>query len=276
MDLLEQGLPLMLAEARCRRSISGWTRRLKKVDAPIMDLAEAEIAFHHGEAPDVGSHWPFEPLNDYLQWPPDVSRAYYIAGTSARMDYHHRRCPRTTAIEAFATAASVTADQRDAVLGPASLDLDSTTKTRRTSESVSSSSTMGVPQARCDIALLASIVGCGEATLKDLRKPFASAEHVTHASQRAPRSSSFYMMHAAFLAIQGRYSAARRRRHSAAKRYATEIRGSPSSFPYARRVRAIARLGLRHFSRCADDHRCARAIRPYKNSDIFLARLRRV
>jgi DNA-binding NarL/FixJ family response regulator len=83
--------------------------------------------------------------------------------------------------------------------------------------------------------------------LEDCGNHFASAEYVAGRVSEPHARSSFYMMNSAFLALKGRYSAAL----AAAQRCETYAKDSRLTFalPYARRVRAIAQLGLRNFSR---------------------------
>jgi LuxR family maltose regulon positive regulatory protein len=247
VDLMEQGLPLMLAEARMP-TISQWLdyATARRVDAPIVDLTEAEVAFLRGqrrksESLALRAARRFEPSN------PLVSRAYYIAGTSARMDYHHDDAQLHFA-DALATG-QTTADRREASFGAfiASLDAgtaDSSNHLNRLLELDDGSATSEVR-----ITLARFISGIREGSVDGLLNLFATTEHLLSRLSDPHLLSSFYVSHGVLYALDGQYA-----RASAvaalARRYATEVR-LPFVLPHAKRVTAISELGLRHFARCA-------------------------
>ena len=80
VTLLESGLQAMLDEARLA-TLSSWLDlgREKKVDAPIMDLAEAEIAFHQGKR-QMSENLALRAARRLAPGHQMLSRAYYIAG----------------------------------------------------------------------------------------------------------------------------------------------------------------------------------------------------
>ncbi len=86
-------------------------------------------------------------------------------------------------------------------------------------------------------------------SLRDIREIFDSAEHLLPRITEPQIISSFYTIRAYLLVMQGFYSDALSEA-GRSERYAKDVR-LPFVVGYARRVRAMAELGLRHFSRCA-------------------------
>ena len=93
VTLLESGLRGMLAEARLA-TLAVWLElgESRQVDAPIIDLAQAEIAFHAGSGEVRGTGHPRQRRLDPLH--PMMSRAHYMAGISAHLDYDNERAKR--------------------------------------------------------------------------------------------------------------------------------------------------------------------------------------
>ena len=91
VDLLESGLRDMLAAARLA-TLERWLDLAyqKHLDAGIVDLAQAEIAFHQGER-TKGETLALRATRRFGDDHPLASRAFYIAGMSAHLDYHNER-----------------------------------------------------------------------------------------------------------------------------------------------------------------------------------------
>ena len=246
-DLMEQGLPLMLAEARIP-TVNQWLdyATARRVDAPIVDLAEAEIAFLRGERRKSES-LALRAARHFEADHPLVSRAYYIAGTSARMDYHHDHAQQHYA-EALA-AAHTTADQREASYGSliASLDAGSSDSNNHLNRLLELDDGSATSEVR--IALARFMLGIREGRTTGLLDLFASAEHLLTRLSDPHLLSSFYVCHGVLYALSGQYDRASTTA-AQAQRYATEVR-LPFVLPYAKRVAAMSELGLRHFARCA-------------------------
>ena len=101
VDLLQSGLRDMLAAARLA-TLERWLDLAyqKHLDARIVDLAQAEIAFHQGER-TKGETLALRATRRFGDGHPLASRAFYIAGMSAHLDYHNehalRRCEAASA-----------------------------------------------------------------------------------------------------------------------------------------------------------------------------------
>jgi LuxR family maltose regulon positive regulatory protein len=244
-SLFENGLQAMLDEARLA-TLASWIElgRKKQVDAPIMDLAEAEIAFHQGKR-QMSEDLALRAARRLAPSHPMLSRAYYIAGLSAHLVYENKRA-RVHCDRAFAAASSIPS-QRDAVWGQLTVgldlnhqDVDELLNRLIDLDDGSALSEIRLAVARCQVAVR-------RGDLKDCGRHFASAEYVASRVSEPHARSAFYMMQSAFFALQGRYSAAL----SGAQRCEAYAQDSRLTFvsPYAKRVRAIAQLGLRNFSR---------------------------
>lgn len=247
VSLFERGLSQMLAEARMP-TVNRWLEYAiaKRIDAAVVDLAEAEIAFLKGERRSSESlalraGRRFESTHDL------VSRAYYIAATSARMDYHHEDAQLHYA-KALARA-STTRDRRDATYGAfiASLDSGSGDATSHLNDLLKLDDGSVTSEVRIALArFMHGIRGGNTAGLLDL---FSSTRPLLPRLSDPHLLSSFYVCHGVLHCLAGQYrSAAEVAQH--AQQYAVDVR-LPFVIPHARRVRAIAELGLRHFARCA-------------------------
>jgi ATP/maltotriose-dependent transcriptional regulator MalT len=122
VGLLERGLRAMLAEARLATLVY-WLElaEAKLVDAPIIDLAGAEIAFHEAKRPKAEA-LALRATRRLSEEHPLLSRAFYIAGASAHMDFHNERA-KAYFEQALDTAATL-ADKREAVWGELTVSLD--------------------------------------------------------------------------------------------------------------------------------------------------------
>jgi ATP/maltotriose-dependent transcriptional regulator MalT len=246
VTLFESGLHTMLDEARVA-TLASWLElgRNKRVESPIMDLAEAEIAFHQGKR-QMSEDLALRAARTFPTAHPMLSRSYYIAGLSAHLAYENKRA-RLHCDQAFAAASSVNSE-RDAVWGQltVALDLNQRDVDELLDRLIELDDGSALSEIRLAVARFQVAVRRGD--LKDCGRYFASAEHVVTRVSEPHARSSFHMMKSAFLALQGRYAAAL----EAAKRCESYAKDSRLTFalPYARRVRAIAELGLRNFSRC--------------------------
>jgi len=244
--LLESGLRAMLAEARLA-TLAHWLElaESRRVDAPIIDLAGAEIAFHEGERRQSEA-LAVRATRRLISGHPLLSRAFYIAGMSAHMDYYNDRA-RAHCDQALANATTV-ADRRDAVWGQlnVSLDLEGSDVDDLLDDLVELDDGSALSEVRLAIARFQVAVRRG--TLLGCTEILDSAEHVVTRITEPHARSSFYLTQSGLLALQGRYG----RALAAVARCESYAKDSRISFvvPFAKRVRAVAELGLRHFSRC--------------------------
>ena len=246
--LFESGLQVMLDAARMP-TVRSWVNlgRTMRIDAPIMDLAEAEISFHEGRR-QVSEDLALRATRRLPRGHFMLSRAHYIAGMSAHLAHANRRA-RNHCDRAFNSALSLSS-RRDAVWGQLNValdlnepDVDELLEKLIQLDDGSAISELRLAIARCQVAVRrGDLQNCG--------KYFASAENVVDRVSEPHARSCFYMMKSAFLALQGRYPAALEE----AKRCEAYSRDARLAFalPYAKRVRAIAELGLRNFSRCGN------------------------
>ncbi len=248
VSLFESGLQIMLDAARIP-TVRSWINLgcTMKIDAPIMDLAEAEISFHEGRR-QVSEDLALRAARRLPKGHFMLSRAHYIAGMSAHLAHANRRA-RTHCDRAFSNAVNLSS-RRDAVWGQLNValdlnqpDVDELLERLIQLDDGSAISELRLAIARCQVAVR-------QGNLNNCGRYFASAENVVERVLEPHARSSFYMMKSAFLALQGRYPTAL----EAAKRCETYAKQSRLTFalPYAKRVRAIAELGLRHFSRCGN------------------------
>ena len=245
VTLFERGIQTILDEARLA-TLASWLDlgHARRVDAPIMDLAEAEIAFHEGKrqmSEDLAVRATRRLQSDHSM----LSRAHYIAGLSAHLAYENQRA-RVHCDRAFATATSLSS-KRDAVSGQliVGLDLDDPDVDELLVRLVDLDDGSATSELRLAIARFQVAVRRGD--LQDCGKFFAAAEHIATRVSDPHARSSFYLMESELLALQGRYAAAL----ESAKRCESYVKDSRLAFalPYAKRVRAIADFGLRNFSR---------------------------
>jgi DNA-binding CsgD family transcriptional regulator len=247
LDILELGLPSMLAEARTA-SLARWVSlgELRKADAPVVDLAEAEIAFHEGNRTKSRS-LAIRAARGFGSDHFLVSRAHYIAGTSARLDFHNTEA-RGHYAQALETA-STTQDRRNAIYGDliVSLDLNSSDANQRLTELLETEDGTAASDVR--IALGRLLVGIRTGQLDGIAELMESSDHLVARLTEPHLVSSFYFCHAFITALQGRYAEA----YALARKceqYAIDVR-LPFVLPHAQVVRAMADLGLRYFARCS-------------------------
>jgi ATP/maltotriose-dependent transcriptional regulator MalT len=245
VEILELGLPTMLAEARTA-TLAKWVglAESEKVDAPIVDLAEAEIAFHNGDrrksrALAVRAARGFGDAHQM------ASRAYYIAGTSARMDYFNIEA-RNSYSRALETALT-TGDRRNAIYGDliVSLDTSSPDASERLAQLVQLNDGTAVGDVR--IALGRLLFGIRTGNLDGIGDLMDSSAHLISRLTEPHLISSFYFCHGFLAAVRGHYKDAYALAREC-ERYAIDVR-LPFVIPHALLVRAMAELGLRHFAR---------------------------
>jgi DNA-binding CsgD family transcriptional regulator len=245
--LLESGLRAMLAEARLA-TLAHWLElaESRKVDAPIIDLAGAEIAFHEAKRPKAEA-LALRATRRLSEGHSMLSRAFYVAGASAHMDFHNERA-KTYFEQALETAVT-TADKREAVWGEltVSLDLDLQDATDLLNSLVGLDDGSADSEVRLAVARFITAIRSG-GPLRDIIEVFDSAEQLLPRVTEPHMVSSFRTARAYLLALLGRYSDALSEARRS-ERYARDVR-LPFVVGYARRVRAISELGLRHFSRC--------------------------
>jgi DNA-binding NarL/FixJ family response regulator len=247
VSLFERSLTDLLEESRLP-TLARWVELAdeKHVDAPIVDLARAEVAFSTGlrrKAEDLALR-----AARRLDGPhPLRSQAYYVAGSSARMDYRSDRAE--SAFESALAYATTTSERRDAVWGQLLVRLDvepsGVDALQQALDELDDGSALS--EVRLAIARLLVAIRRGD-PLYGVEELYASLDDSLGRVTDPRVVSSFLTSRALLLAVLGRYEEA----HSAAtrlERYARDVR-LPFVVPYARRIRAMAELGLRHFSRC--------------------------
>jgi LuxR family maltose regulon positive regulatory protein len=247
VTLLETGLRAMLAGARLA-TLAHWLKlgRRRKVDAPIIDIAEAEIAFHEAKRPKSEA-LAIRATRRLSQEHPMLSRAFYIAGASAQMDFRSDRA--NTYFEQALEKAVETRDKRDALWGKlrVSVDLDLPETPELLDRLVGLDD--GSADSEVRLALARFVIATrSDGQLREVSRVFEAADHVLARITEPRMVSSFQTARAYLLALLGQYSDAL---HEAVlcERYARDVR-LPFVVGYARRVRAASELGIRHFSRC--------------------------
>jgi LuxR family maltose regulon positive regulatory protein len=245
VEILELGLSTMLAEARTA-TLARWVELAEgqKVDSPIVDLAEAEMAFHQGDR-RKSKALALRAARGFGDDHRMASRAYYIAGTRARMDYLNREA-RAHYNKALETA-STTADRRDATYGDliVSLDVSSPDASERLAHLLKLNDGTAVGDVRSALGQL--LFGIRTGNLEGIGELMDSSAHLIPRLTEPHLVSSFYFCHAFLAALQGRYKAALEEALKC-ERYAQDVQ-LPFVIPHALLVRAMAELGLRHFAR---------------------------
>jgi DNA-binding CsgD family transcriptional regulator len=244
--LLERGLPAMLQAARLP-TLERWLElaRAKQVDSPVIDLAEAEMAFHHGkrrqsERLAIRATRRFDSLHTMR------SRAFYIAGQSAHLDFYNERAGRHYE-HALENAVAIE-DKRNAVWGQlvVSSDLGAPDARDFLHYLVGLDDGSATSELRLTIARLLLAIRTGD--LAPTSELIESAEDLASKVSDLHTLSSFFVLRAFVLALLGHYgealSASRR-----CERYANNARLT-FVVAHSRRVRAMAELGVRHFARC--------------------------
>ena len=247
VTLLERSLNDLLEESRLP-TLTRWVglAEEKHVAAPVVDLARAELAFASGQrrkAEDLG----LRAARRLDESHPLRSQAYYVAGISARMDYFSDRAD--SAFESALESAATPSERRDAIWGRllVRLDVDPSNADELLEALDQLDDGNALSEVRRAIAEHVVAIRRGD-SLYAVEEHYESVEncleHVTD-----PRVvSSFLTSRAILLATLGRYEEAQTSA-CGLERYAKDAR-LPFVVPYARRIRAMGELGLRHFSRC--------------------------
>ena len=245
--LLESGLPALLREARLS-TLARWLElgRARQADVPVVDLAEAELAFHQGErrkaetlairaARRLGSHHTLR------------SRAFYVAGVSARMDFHGDRAKAF--FDEALKAAKSTSDERDAIWGELSiaLDLDLPNADEFHSRLIELDDGSIDGAIRVAVAQFTLAIRKGY-PIGDSREMLDASSHLIPRTADPHSISSHMACRSSVLILQGNYREAFAEA-AACEAYAKDVR-LPFVVGYAKRARAMAELGLRHFGRC--------------------------
>lgn len=246
LDVLEQGLRTILAEARIA-TLTNWVElaHRRRIDAPIIDLAEAEIAFLNGNR-EAAELLALRAARSLEECHPMTSRAFCLAGASAHLDYFN---DRAKVHYAQARQASGTPhDLREAVFGELNvgLDLEAADVDDHLAELIELDDGSAASEIRLAIARHQHAVR--RSTLVGTSDLFDAAEHLLARVSDPHLVSSFYLSRAILLSLLGRYRDALAT-GLRCERYARDARLS-FVVPHAKRARAVAELGLRHFTRC--------------------------
>jgi LuxR family transcriptional regulator, maltose regulon positive regulatory protein len=244
--LLERGL-LVLLDHRRLRTLTRWLRlaESKAVDAPVVELAEAEIAFHDGlrrKAEALALH----AASRLDKAHPLRSRALYVAGSSARMDFHNERA--ADCYEKALRDAVTRGARRDAVWGKFSvaLDLGEAGANALLQELINLNDGTASSEARLAICqhLMASRTGGDLKVVSDL---FEASSYLLPRINDPLVASSYLTTKAMLLCQLAEYDRALQAAHQA-EQYARDVR-VPFAIPHSKKMRALAATGVRHFSR---------------------------
>jgi ATP/maltotriose-dependent transcriptional regulator MalT len=244
-QVLEQALPSMLEEARLvTLSRALQLARLHKLDSAVVELADAELAFRSGRweaAEKVAAHG----ARRLEEGHPLASRAYYVAGSGAHLNY--RACAACQHFAAARVAARTPRDAINAVAGllMASLNLDEPTAEHlpelEALDDGSATSAVRIAIGRAHVAYRTGNAAARLAALDEARHFLAGvADPLIH--------SSFLTCYGHALVMTARYEDA--------LGMATEVDSHsethrlPFVVPHVRWIRAMSDLGLRHFTRC--------------------------
>jgi DNA-binding CsgD family transcriptional regulator/tetratricopeptide (TPR) repeat protein len=248
VPLLEDGLRHMLADARLA-TLRHWLElaERKRVDAAIIDLAQAEIAFleaKRARSEALAVRAARRLANDHQM----LSRAFYIAGASAHMEFRNDRAKAY--FERALDAATQLPDQQEAVWGElrASLDLGLPDVPDLLAQLIELDDGSAASEVRLVVARFITAIRTPGESLHDIAARFEAADPILARVTEPHIVSAFNATRGYLLALLGRYSDALSQAE-ASERYARDVR-IPFVIGYSRRVKAMAELGLRHFSRC--------------------------
>ncbi len=244
--LLEAALPSMLSEARLP-TLEAWLElaAAKRVDSPVVELGEAEVAFRQGarqkaETLAIQATRRLEPDHALR------SRAFYLAGLSAHLEYRNE-----AALEHYRSArrdAATNTDLANAIWGNllASVNLGKRDGPDLLRELKALDD--GSPLFVIRIAIGGLNFAARGGSLCRISEFFESAMHLVSRVGDPVSESSFLTSRGHLLAMLGHYEEALAAATDI-ERHAEEQR-LPFVRPYALRVRAAGELGLRHFARC--------------------------
>jgi DNA-binding CsgD family transcriptional regulator len=244
LDLLERALGSLIREGRLL-TLSTWLdlAHAHRVDAGIIDLAEAEIAFWEARRADAEALAlrAARRLADH----PLLSHTMCIAGTSARLGSHNLRAKAH--FERALGCAKTVPDRRDAVWGQlqASLDLNADDVADLFVSLVELDDGSATSEVR--LANAHFMMAVREGTLNELPAIFDSAEKLLLRITDPLTISSFLSCRSSLFVLLGRYQEGRRAALRC-ERYAADARLN-FVIAHAKRARAAAELGLRRFTR---------------------------
>jgi LuxR family transcriptional regulator, maltose regulon positive regulatory protein len=247
VDLVEAALDEMLEQGRLS-TLERWLTfgRRQGLEAPALDLAQAEIAFRQGahvQALSLASRAASSLGSSH----PDTARALLRAGQSAHMS---AREDLALTLHRRARDVSTTADERvDAVHGELSaaldLELEDVDQIRRELEAIEAES----PKSALRLATIRVIMATRFGGLADaLKAAQATLELAPMVRDPLARSAFHYVMSYS-LGVAGHYRRALELANLAleeAERYRIDF-----AFKHAYVSKAIAELGLRRFSRAS-------------------------
>jgi DNA-binding CsgD family transcriptional regulator len=246
VELLEQGLPTMVRDARLA-TLTRWIdlARTHHLDSPIVDLAEAEIAFTEAKR-RVAESLATQAARRFEDCHPLRSRAFYLAGVSARMDFENERA--AVHFENALRAANEKHDRREATWGKLmiSLDLDLPDIDELHAQLADLGDSSTSSNVRLAIAKFLVSIRTG-VPLQEVVSTFQSTDRLLERVTEPHLVSSYLTCQAYTLVLMARYSEAVGVAE-ACERRARGLR-TPFVIAYARRTRAGAELGLRHFGR---------------------------
>jgi DNA-binding CsgD family transcriptional regulator len=275
VQLFEAALPAVLRDARLP-TLSHLLKRAQRedVDAAIVDLAEAELAFRLGqrrkaEALALQAARRFGPEHGL------ASHCFYLAGTSAHVDLRHQDALRHH--QRARDAADSPAAARDATWGQllAVSDMGGGDSSVLLEALVSAND--GTPESE---VRLAGARHMAQIAVGDVSSAIADLEPASHLLPRVQDPlvrSSFKHTYAQALVWAARYAEAR----SVAEDCLRDASASRLAFVVARaeRLKAMAEIGLRRFARASSlldriEGRVAAAPDPFLAAEVRILRLR--
>jgi DNA-binding NarL/FixJ family response regulator len=246
IQLLERRLRPMLAEARVATLIR-WLHvaRANRIDAPVVDLAEAEIAFYKGDRRNA-EVLASRATRGFALGHPLSSRAFNLTGMSAHLDYFNDRAGAYFA-QALATA-TTNADKREAVWGQlnVALDLEQSSADGLLAELIAMDDGSATSEVRLATARLQH--AARRSSINGVAEVFDAAELLLPRINDPHLITAFYSSQSMVYCLLGLYERALSIALSC-ERTAREARLG-FVIPHAKRNRAVAELGLRHFRRC--------------------------
>jgi DNA-binding CsgD family transcriptional regulator len=246
VELFETSLESMVAQARLP-TVSRWLdlAKIRHIDAPIIDLAESEVAFHQGDRVKAEA-LALRATDRLRHFHPMRSHAFHIAALSAHLESDNHRARDHS--EAALSCATTVDDKRAAVWGEliTSLDLERRDVDELLDDLISLHDGSARSEVQLSVARIQTALRRG--TVLDCIEPLRSATHVVGRVTDPLLVSSFNSYRALVPALLGHYSEALEEAVQS-DRYLRTVRLS-FALPHVKRIRAIAELGLRHFSRC--------------------------
>lgn len=245
IDLLEGGLTSLIDEARIS-TLRLWLdlARQNRLDAPIVDLAEAEIAYQEGQRRRAES-LALRAAKWLGAGHPLLARAYHVAGMSAHLDCFNERAHRY--FNLALDHAEKPADRREAVWGQLvtalNLGIGDVAELAMTLHGLDDGSALS--EARLLVTEFQVALRSGD--ISGCEEKFQSAGNVIDRVTDPYARSSFHSSYAALLTLRARYTEGLRE----AQRTESYAKHMQLLFviPHAKRIRAVAELGLRHLAR---------------------------